>query len=82
MVERLLTPEQAANRLGIAPRTIREWLLPWQAPWCEALVGYGASEKPIWKRLLPRALLDSIAAFTVPPVQKMKTIKRVVLLLC
>lgn len=26
MVERLLTPEEAADKLGIAPRTMREWL--------------------------------------------------------
>lgn len=26
MVERLLTPEEAAHKLGIAPRTMREWL--------------------------------------------------------
>lgn len=26
MVEQLLTPEEAALQLGIAPRTIREWL--------------------------------------------------------
>jgi excisionase family DNA binding protein len=32
MVERLLTPEEAANRLGIAPRTLREWLRSGKLP--------------------------------------------------
>ncbi len=32
MVERLLTPEAAANRLGIAPRTLREWLRSGKLP--------------------------------------------------
>jgi excisionase family DNA binding protein len=32
MVERLLTPEQAANQLGIAPRTLREWLRSGKLP--------------------------------------------------
>ena len=26
MTERLLTPEQAAERLAVAPKTIRDWL--------------------------------------------------------